>query len=93
VNYTVFFNESAANTPGGNPAVRISSLNVDNAWAPAVQAGFDYMIDKHWGINFDVKYLWLRPSFSAAVNDGAIALTGKAKLDPWIFGGGITYKF
>jgi outer membrane protein len=51
------------------------------------------MLDKNWGINFDVKYLWLRPTFSAAVNDGAIALTGKAKLDPWIWGGGITYKF
>lgn len=93
VNYTVFFNESAANTLGGSPAVRISSFKVNNAWAPAVQAGFDYMLDKHWGINFDVKYLWLRPTFSAAVNDGAIALTGKAKLDPWIWGGGITYKF
>jgi outer membrane protein len=93
VNYTFFFNESAANTPGGNPAVRISSFKVNNAWAPAVQAGFDYMLDKHWGINFDVKYLWLQPTFSASVNDGAITLTGKAKLDPWIYGGGITYKF
>lgn len=93
VNYTVFFNESAANTPGGSPAVRISSFNVSNAWAPAVQAGFDYMLDKNWGINVDVKYLWLRPSFTASVNDGAIPLTGKARLDPWIYGGGITYKF
>ena len=82
-----------ANTPGGNPAVRISSFKVNNAWAPAVQAGFDYMLDKHWGINVDVKYLWLQPTFSASVNDGAIPLTGKAKLDPWIYGGGITYKF
>jgi len=93
VNYTIFFNEKAANTPGGNPAVSITSLDVKNAWAPAVQAGFDYMLDKHWGLNFDVKYLWLQPSFTAAVNNGAIALTGKAKLDPWIYGAGITYKF
>jgi outer membrane protein len=93
VNYTFFFNESAANTPGGIPAVRISSFSVSNAWAPALQAGFDYMFDKHWGINFDVKYLWLQPNFTAAVNDGALLLTGKAKLDPWLYGGGITYKF
>ena len=53
----------------------------------------DSLLDKHWGINVDVKYLWLQPTFSASVNDGAIPLTGKAKLDPWIYGGGITYKF
>ena len=93
VNYTFFFNESAANTLGGNPAVRITSFNVNNAWAPALQAGFDYMLDKNWGINLDVKKLWLRPTFDAAVNNGAILLTGKARLDPWIYGGGITYKF
>ena len=93
VNYTIFYNQSAANTLGGNPAVAITSFHVNNAWAPALQAGFDYMFDKHWGINVDVKKLWLRPSFDAAVNNGAILLTGKANLDPWIWGGGITYKF
>lgn len=93
VNYTVFFSEKAANTLGGSPAVRITSLNVDNAFAPALQAGFDYMIDRHWGLNVDVKKLWLRPNFDASVNNGAIPLTGKARLDPWLIGAGLTYKF
>jgi outer membrane protein len=93
VNYTVFFSEKAANTPGGSPAVRITSLDVHNAFAPALQAGFDYMIDRHWGLNVDVKKLWLRPNFDASVNNGAIPLTGKARLDPWIVGAGLTYKF
>ena len=70
-----------------------STLRINDSWGVAGQVGFDYMLNDNWGINFDVKYLWLRPTFSAAVNDGAIALTGKAKLDPWIWGGGITYKF
>lgn len=90
VNYTVFFSEKAANAPG---AVSMTSLSVDNAFAPALQAGFDYMIDRHWGINVDVKKLFLRPKFDASVNNGAMMLTGKAQLDPWIIGGGITYKF
>jgi outer membrane protein len=93
VNYTVFFSEKAANTPGGSPSVRITSLDVHNAFAPALQAGFDYMIDRHWGINVDVKKLFLRPNFDASVNNGAIPLTGKAKLDPWLIGAGLTYKF
>lgn len=71
----------------------ITSLSVDNSFAPALQAGFDYMINKNWGINVDVKKLFLRPKFDASVNNGAMTLTGKAQLDPWIIGGGITYKF
>jgi outer membrane protein len=90
VNYTVFFSEKAANAGG---AVSITSLSVDNSFAPALQAGFDYMINKNWGINVDVKKLFLRPKFDASVNNGAMTLTGKAQLDPWIIGGGITYKF
>lgn len=83
-NYTVFFNQEAA---GGV----VTGINVHNAFAPAVQIGFDYMIDRHWGLNFDVKKLWLRPDFDATIV--GLAMTGKANLDPWLIGGGVTYKF
>lgn len=87
VNYTVFFNQSAANTPSGG--VTITQSHLHNSFAPAAQFGFDYMIDRHWGINLDVKKLWLRPDWDG--NNGA--LTGKVNLDPWLIGTGITYKF
>ncbi|CCE08639.1 conserved exported hypothetical protein [Bradyrhizobium sp. STM 3843] len=91
VNYTVMFNNSAANqlTPGG---LAVTSLHVSNAWGGAVQFGFDYMIDRHWGLNFDVKKLWLRPDYSATVN-GVIPVNGTAHIDPWLIGGGVTYRF
>lgn len=82
VNYTWFFNNSAA---GGV----ITQLTVKDTAGLALQGGFDYMIDKHWGFNFDVKWLYLRPSFSA--NNGA--LTGKLNIDPWLIGTGLVYKF
>ncbi|MBL6614744.1 MAG: OmpW family protein, partial [Reyranella sp.] len=44
------------------------------------------------GINLDVKKLILRPNYDAWVN-GSIPVTGTASLDPWLFGGGITYRF
>ena len=47
------------------------------------------MIDKNWGLNVDVKKLWLNPSWTA--NNGA--LTGKTHLDPWLVGVGVTYRF
>ncbi|MBK5961711.1 hypothetical protein CCR97_26405 [Rhodoplanes elegans] len=95
VNYTVFFNTSGANTttlvPLGVP-VAVTSLSLKNSWAPAVQIGFDYMLNKNVGINFDVKYLWLSSDVTATLNN-ALAVTGKANLDPLLIGGGVTYRF
>ncbi|AYG64013.1 MULTISPECIES: OmpW/AlkL family protein [Rhizobium] len=82
VNYTVFYNQS------GKTA---RSLDVKNTFGVALQAGFDYMIDDHWGMNFDAKKIFLRPDFDA--NVGGAGVSGKAKLDPWLLGAGVTYRF
>ncbi|HWK97965.1 MAG TPA: OmpW family protein [Pseudolabrys sp.] len=84
VNYTFFFSQSAA---GG----AVTSSKLKDTAAPALQIGFDYMIDKHWGFNVDVKKLWLRPSWEGTV--GGAPMTGKVNLDPWLIGAGVTYKF
>ncbi len=49
------------------------------------------MFDEHWGLNVDVKKIFLRPDFN--VNVGGADMTGKAKLDPWLIGAGVTYRF
>jgi outer membrane protein len=90
VNYTVFFSTSAANSPLNGLAV--TSLGVSNAFGAAAQVGFDYMLDRHWGVNFDVKKLYLEPNYSATVNN-AIAVSGRANINPWLIGGGVTYRF
>ncbi len=91
INYTFFFGQQPAGapTPGG---LQVTNLNIHNTVGGAAQVGFDYMIDKHWGINFDVKKLILRPTYDAWVN-GSIPVTGTAAIDPWLFGAGITYRF
>lgn len=91
VNYTWFFSQSAGNTPNGAGVSVINSHLKDSA-APVVQFGFDYMIDKHWGWNVDVKKLWLRPDWEGTLAGGT-PVTGKVTLDPWLIGTGITYKF
>ena len=48
------------------------------------------MIDQHWGVNFDVKKIFLEPDFTA---DVGADVDGKAKLDPWLIGAGVTYRF
>lgn len=85
VNYTVFFSQDAT-----NPA--FAKLDVHDSWGLALQAGFDWMIDKHWGFNVDVKKIFLEPSFTLQTVGGAY-LQGGADINPWIFGTGVTYRF
>ncbi|ESZ30833.1 MULTISPECIES: OmpW family protein [unclassified Mesorhizobium] len=82
VNYTIFYNQDAGSA---------DALKIKNTFGTALQVGFDYMMDQHWGVNFDVKKLFLKPEFDVTV-DGA-KLTGKAALDPWLIGAGVTYRF
>lgn len=81
VNYTVFFDEKAK---GG-----FTGFDLKNSFGLALQAGVDIMLDRHWGINLDVKKIFLEPKVK--VNGGAVA--GKVRIDPWIFGTGVTYRF
>ncbi|KLK89974.1 membrane protein [Microvirga vignae] len=81
INYTFFFDEKAKGS--------FEKFNLANTIGFALQAGVDIMIDKHWGINLDVKKIFLEPDVS--VNDGAI--NGKVKIDPWLISAGVTYRF
>ncbi|WP_160007765.1 OmpW family protein [Rhizobium sp. 18055] len=82
INYTIFYNEQGKSA---------QSLDIKNTFGVALQAGFDYMLDDHWGVNVDVKKIFLRPDFD--VNVGGTEMSGKAKLDPWLIGAGVTYRF
>lgn len=91
VNYTFFFSQSAGNVANG-AGVAVTNSHLKDSFAPVVQFGFDYMLDKHWGWNVDVKKLWLRPNWDGTLN-GVTPVSGKVNLDPWLVGTGITYKF
>ncbi|MGX8009726.1 OmpW/AlkL family protein [Mesorhizobium sp. ORM8.1] len=82
VNYTIFYHQQAGSA---------DDLKVNNTFGTALQVGFDYMVDQHWGVNFDVKKLFLKPAFDVTVAGNK--LTGKAPLDPWLIGAGVTYRF
>ncbi len=81
VNYTMFFDEQARGD--------FTSFRLKDGFGFALQAGFDYMLDAHWGINFDVKKIFLETDVK--VNHGAVY--GKARLDPWLISTGVTYRF
>ena len=82
VNYTIF--SSRNNLSGGAYSVDSSSFGAVG------QVGMDYMFDKNWGLNVDVKYA----TMSTNVTDTATgANVGKLTLNPWMPAVGVTYKF
>jgi len=85
VNYTIFGNRQNFPALGNQVQVDQSSFGF------AGQVGMDYMIDKNWGLNVDVKYITMSTNVTGS---GALAgQSGKLTLNPWTPGVGVTYKF
>jgi outer membrane protein len=67
-----------------------TTLRIHNSWGVASELGFDYLFNRHWGFNFDVKRIMMEPSFT---DSGFGGLSGGAKINPWLIGVGLTYRF
>lgn len=80
VNYTVFYDRGNFVIPGAD--VERSSLGL------AAQVGFDYMLDKNWSLNMDVKYIQM----DTDVKIGSTKL-GNLDLNPITAGIGVGYRF
>ncbi|MBL8565906.1 MAG: OmpW family protein [Hyphomicrobiaceae bacterium] len=82
-----FFSEDT-----GKNATGATSINIDDAFGIALQAGVDIEIGSGWYLNADVKKSFL---------DTQVTLTGtpfgtvrvEHDLDPWIFSVGVGYRF
>lgn len=81
VNYTIFGNRQNFALP---VQVEPSSFGVVG------QIGADYMFDKNWGLNVDVKYATIATNVQAVAGGANL---GKLTLNPWMPAVGVTYKF
>ena len=86
VNYTTFTNRSNFPTAPINNTITVDS----SSWGFVGQVGLDYMFDKNWGVNVDVKYITMATNINST--SGTVNL-GKLTLNPWTPGIGIAYKF
>lgn len=81
LNYSMFYGE--------DEAAAFTDLDVDGGIGYALQAGVDYWIDDNWGLNLDVKKIYLE--IDGELNNGAVR--ADIDLDPWIVGAGVSYRF
>jgi outer membrane protein len=84
VNYTIFGNRQNFPALGNSVTVDQSSLGV------VAQIGADYMFDKNWGLNFDLKYATISTNVNTVAGGTNL---GKLTLNPWMPAVGVTYKF
>lgn len=82
VNYTMF--SSRKNLGSGTYSIESSSTGLVG------QLGADYMLDKNWGVNFDVKYIKMNTDVFTNNNGASI---GNLNLSPVAASVGVTYKF
>ncbi|MGD9773276.1 OmpW/AlkL family protein [Diaphorobacter sp.] len=74
INYTRF---SSVKLPAGLDVKR-------NSWGGALQVGVDYLLDKNWSLNLDVKKVYI---------DTDVRGVGTLKVDPVLIGVGVGYRF
>ena len=84
INYTIFGNRQ--NFPAVGNAVQVEPSSVGFVG----QIGADYMLDKNWGLNLDVKYATMATNVQIVAGGANI---GKLTLNPWMPAVGVTYKF
>ncbi len=80
LNYTFFY--------GAKTGGVATQMKYQDHLGYALQAGFDYMINEKFSVNFDVKKIFLKTHVQ--VNN---AYTASVKLDPWLIGAGVGYHF
>jgi len=85
INYTIFGNRQNFPALGNQVQVDQSSLGFVG------QVGMDYMFDKNWDLNLDLKYAAI--STNVTGTGGLAGASGKLTLNPWMPALGITYKF
>lgn len=81
VNYTAFID---SDPPAG------LSVDYDDSFGPALQLGFDYRLDEHWGVNFDVRRIWINTDVTIS---GAVNATDDVDINPWVLSTSVAYRF
>ncbi|WP_027798048.1 OmpW/AlkL family protein [Paraburkholderia dilworthii] len=72
-----------------------TTAKLGSSFAPVINAGFAYNIDKHWSVDLSLSYMWLstRATLTTKSAVGTVTSTTKLKLNPIISFVSIGYRF
>ncbi|MDY6858879.1 MAG: OmpW family outer membrane protein [Pseudomonadota bacterium] len=71
--------------------VDVASLDLKDAWAPALQVGMRYQVSENWFANADIRYTPFETDFTGLL--GGLPANGNASVDPTIVNVGFAYRF
>jgi outer membrane protein len=89
LNYTWFFDEDASSSLEG--ALGPTSIDLDNSWGLAGEAGVDVTLKDNWFLNASVWYLDINTT--AALKTDIAKLKVDVDINPWVFMIGVGTKF
>lgn len=69
----------------------VAGFHVEDAWAPALQAGTRYRLAGDWMANVDVRYAPFKAKISGRLGPAPVA--ARVKVDPLIVDVGLAYSF
>ena len=87
LNYTAFYGYGHG---GANPAVR--GVAVNNSVGAALNAGLDIEISGPWGLNLDVKKIFMSPNAAVGTTLG-VKLHARTEINPLVVGMSVRYRF
>jgi len=95
LNYTYFFDEDVDADLEAALGELIGAsdvdLDLDNSFGFAAQAGVDFPLGEHWGLNAGVWYIDIDTTANVKTDVGNVEFD--VDIDPWVYNLGIVYKF
>ncbi len=87
LNYTLFYGYSHG---GANAAVTRAAVN--NSVGVALNAGLDVELSGPWGLNVDVKKIFMSPNAAVGTTLG-VKLHARTEINPLVIGASLRYRF
>ena len=88
LNYSLFYGYSSS---GANAAIRHVAVN--NGFGFALNAGVDIALTGPWGLNLDVKKIFLSPNAAVGTNVSGVKVHARTDLNPLVVGASVRYRF
>jgi outer membrane protein len=90
INLTLMMSVDLAVPAAVSPTEAVLPLKLENhSIGAAAQVGADIKIADHWFANVDAKYVQIRSDVSAV----GVGKVSRVKVDPWLLGVGVAYRF